>query len=119
LLQGFDQDIQDFLAVEIAKQGIRLLFNTDIEAIERSDDAFSVRLIDGSKLSTDLVFYATGRTPNSAGIGLEALGVDLDDEGAIKVNDDYQTNVPSIYALGDVTNRLNLTPVAIAEGVVY
>jgi glutathione reductase (NADPH) len=117
LLQGFDQDIQDFLAVEIAKQGIRLLFNTDIEAIERSDDAFSVRLIDGSKLSTDLVFYATGRTPNSAGIGLEALGVDLDDEGAIKVNDDYQTNVPSIYALGDVTNRLNLTPVAIAEGM--
>ena len=75
------------------------------------------RLIDGSKLSTDLVMYATGRTPNSTGFGLEKLGVELDSEGAIKVNSDYQTNVPSIYALGDVTNRVNLTPVAIAEGM--
>lgn len=61
--------------------------------------------------------YATGRTPNSTGFGLEALGVALDSEGAIKVNSDYQTNVPSIYALGDVTDRVNLTPVAIAEGM--
>lgn len=59
--------------------------------------------------------YATGRTPNSAGFGLEALGVALDSQGAVKVNADYQTNVPSIYALGDVTNRVNLTPVALAE----
>jgi glutathione reductase (NADPH) len=61
--------------------------------------------------------YATGRIPNSTGFGLETLGVELDGEGAIKVNSDYQTNVPSIYALGDVTNRVNLTPVAIAEGM--
>ncbi len=60
--------------------------------------------------------YATGRKPNSTGLGLEALGVELNSKGAIKVNSDYQTNVPSIYALGEVTDRVNLTPVAIAEG---
>jgi glutathione reductase (NADPH) len=117
LLSGFDEDVRDFLAEEMTRKGISLLFNTDIEAIESAGDAFAVRLIDASIMTTDLVLYATGRTPNSSGFGLEALGVELDDEGAIKVNDDYQTNVPSIYALGDVTNRVNLTPVAIAEGM--
>jgi len=117
LLRGFDEDIRDFLAHEMTRKGIKLLLNTDIEAIENTGDCFAARLIDGSKVSTDLVMYATGRTPNSTGFGLEALGIELDDEGAIKVNDDYQTNVPSIYALGDVTNRVNLTPVAIAEGM--
>ncbi|HEY5140458.1 MAG TPA: FAD-dependent oxidoreductase, partial [Methylococcales bacterium] len=117
LLSGFDEDLRDFLAQEMIKKNIKLLFNTDIEAIESAGDCLAVRLIDGSKMNTDLVMYATGRTPNSSGFGLEALGVKLDNEGAIKVNDDYQTNVPSIYALGDVTNRVNLTPVAIAEGM--
>jgi len=117
LLRGFDEDIRDFLAHEMTEKGIKLLLNTDIEAIESTGNCFAARLIDGSKVSTDLVMYATGRTPNSTGFGLEALGIELDDEGAIKVNDDYQTNVPSIYALGDVTNRVNLTPVAIAEGI--
>ena len=119
LLSGFDEDIRDFLAHEMTKKGINILFNTDIEAIESAGDCFAVRLIDGSKVSTDLVMYATGRTPNSTGFGLETLGVELDSEGAIKVNSDYQTNVPSIYALGDVTNRINLTPVAIAEGMAW
>ncbi|MDI1277770.1 glutathione-disulfide reductase [Methylobacter sp.] len=117
LLRGFDEDIRDFLAHEITGKGIKLLLDTDIEAIESTGNCFAARLIDGSKVSTDLVMYATGRTPNSTGFGLEALGIELDDEGAIKVNEDYQTNVPSIYALGDVTNRVNLTPVAIAEGI--
>lgn len=117
LLDGFDEDIRDFLAAEMTRKGIKILFNTDIEAIESAPgDDFAVRLIDGSKMITDLVMYATGRTPNSTGFGLEALGVELNSEGAIKVNSDYQTNVPSIYALGDVTDRVNLTPVAIAEG---
>ena len=119
LLSGFDEDIRDFLAHEMTKKGINILFNTDIEAIESAGDCFAVRLIDGSKVNTDLVMYATGRTPNSTGFGLETLGVELDSEGAIKVNSDYQTNVPSIYALGDVTNRINLTPVAIAEGMAW
>ena len=117
LLSGFDEDISDFLAQEMSRKGIKLLFNTDIEAIESAGDCFAARLIDGSKVSTDLVMYATGRAPNSTGFGLETLGIELDSEGAIKVNSDYQTNVPSIYALGDVTNRVNLTPVAIAEGM--
>lgn len=117
LLRGFDEDIRDFLAHEMTTKGINILLNTDIEAIESAGDCFTAQLIDGSKVSTDLVMYATGRTPNSTGFGLEALAIELDDEGAIKVNGDYQTNVPSIYALGDVTNRVNLTPVAIAEGM--
>lgn len=117
LLKRFDDDIGDFLAAEMTKQGINILFNTDIEAIEStSDNGFAVRLIDGSKMTTDLVMYATGRTPNSSGLGIEAVGVELNSAGAIKVNNDYQTNIPSIYALGDVTDRVNLTPVAIAEG---
>jgi glutathione reductase (NADPH) len=117
LLSGFDEDIRDFLAHEMTKKGIKLLFKTDIEAIESTGGSFKVRLIDGSKISTDLVMYATGRTPNSSGFGLDGLGVEMDSEHAIIVNSDYQTNVPSVYALGDVTNRVNLTPVAIAEGV--
>ncbi|SDY15625.1 glutathione-disulfide reductase [Nitrosomonas sp. Nm58] len=117
LLNGFDEDIRDFLAHEMTRKGINILFNTDIEAIESADDCFAAQLVDGSKISTDLVMYATGRIPNSTGFGLEKLGVELDSKRAIKVNSDYQTNVPSIYALGDVTNRVNLTPVAIAEGM--
>jgi glutathione reductase (NADPH) len=117
LLRGFDEDIRDFLAHEMTGKGINILLNTDIEAIESTGDCFAARLIDGSKVNTDLVLYATGRIPNSTGFGLEQLGVELDKERAIKVNSDYQTNVPSIYALGDVTNRVNLTPVATAEGM--
>jgi glutathione reductase (NADPH) len=116
LLDGFDEDIRDFLAHEMTRKGISILFNTDVEAIESAaGEEVAVRLVDGGKMTTDLVMYATGRKPNSSGFGLEALGVELDSDGAIKVNSDYQTNVPSIYALGDVTDRVNLTPVAIAE----
>ncbi|MGZ5587182.1 MAG: glutathione-disulfide reductase [Methylobacter sp.] len=118
LLRGFDEDIRDVVGNEMAKRGINLLLNTDIEVIESKADYFAVRLADGSKVQTDMVMYATGRTPNSTKFGLEALGVKLDSEGAIKINADYQTNVPSIYAVGDVTNRVNLTPVALAEGSV-
>ena len=116
LLDGFDEDIRDFLAQEMTRKGISILFNTDVAAIENTaGDEFSVCLIDGGKMATDLVMYATGRTPNSSGFGLEALGVELNKAGAIKVDINYQTNLPSIYALGDVTDRVNLTPVAIAE----
>lgn len=115
LLEGFDEDIRDFLADALTKQGIHLLFDTDVEAIERAGHEFAVRLLDGHTMKTDLVMYATGRSPNTAGLGLEALGIALDDKGAIIVNSEYQTNLPSVYALGDVTDRINLTPVAIAE----
>lgn len=116
LLRGFDEDLRDFLTNELARKGINVLLNTDIEAVESTADCFTARFIDGSKINTQLVMYATGRTPNSTGFGLEGLGVELDSQRAIKVNADYQTNVPSVYALGDVTNRVSLTPVALAEG---
>jgi glutathione reductase (NADPH) len=116
LLEGFDDDIRDFLAAALRKQGIKILFNCDVQAIAADGNAFTVSLLDGSTMTTDLVMYATGRTPNSRGFGLEQLGVALDDKGAIIVDSHYQTNLPSIYALGDVTDRVNLTPVAIAEG---
>jgi glutathione reductase (NADPH) len=114
-LRGFDEDVRDFLAQEMTKNGLNLLFNTTIEAVESADDCLSVKLADGSELITDQVMYATGRTPNTQGLGLETVGVERDKEGAIQVNSDYQSSVPSVYALGDVTNRINLTPVAIAE----
>lgn len=116
LLSGFDDEVVEFTAQAMAKKGISLLFNTEIAAIEPAAHGFKVSCTDGRNITTDLVMYATGRTPNSSGFGLEQLGVALDDEAAIKINANYQSNIPSIYALGDVTNRVNLTPVAIAEG---
>ena len=74
----------------------------------KTENRFIATTDQGHHLEADLVLYATGRSPNSAGLGLEALGVELDAKGAIKVNEGYQTNIPSIYALGDVTDRLNL-----------
>lgn len=117
LLRGFDEDVRVFVAQEMHKKGIDILFNTKISAIEKNENSFMACTDKNQQLEFDLILYATGRTPNIAGLGLETLGVELDAMGAIKINDDYQTNIPSIYALGDVTNRLNLTPVATAEAM--
>ncbi|HEY0269335.1 MAG TPA: glutathione-disulfide reductase [Methyloradius sp.] len=117
VLRGFDEDIRDFLIQEMTNKGIRFYFNTSVDRIKQHEDGYAVHTMDGNLIDTDLVMFATGRVPNTKGIGLDTLGVELNDIGAIKVNDDYQTNVPSIYALGDVTHRVNLTPVATAEGM--
>lgn len=132
ILRGFDEDVRDFLIAEMQKKGIQIQFNSYVERVEKVANGYQVIVQDsveddleslageidnGTVLEADLVMYATGRVPNSKNLGLEALGVTLDKVGAIKVNDDYQTNVPSIYALGDVTNRVNLTPVATSEGM--
>lgn len=117
LLRGFDEAVRVFVAQEMTKKGIDLVFNTQISAVEKFDKGFSARTDRGRRLEADLFLYATGRTPNSADLGLEKLGVEIDRNRAIKVNDRYQTNVPSIYALGDVTDRFNLTPVATAEAM--
>ncbi len=117
VLRGFDEDVRDFLITEMTKKGIKFMFNTSVDRIELLCEGLTVHTTSGTTVPTELVMYATGRVPNTKGIGLEALGVAMDDVGAIKVNDDYQTNVPSVYALGDVTNRVNLTPVATAEGM--
>ena len=117
VLNGFDEDIRDFLIAEMSKKGIKFMFETSVDKINLDCEGLTVHTTKGETVATDLVMYATGRVPNAKGIGLEALGVAIDELGAIKVNDDYQTSVASIYALGDVTNRVNLTPVATAEGM--
>lgn len=117
-LRGFDKDLREILADEMYKKGINLLFQTNIQRIEKIENEFEVFLDNGNPVTTDLVMYATGRTPNTKNIGLENVNVKLGDNGAIIVNDLYQTSEPSIYAIGDVTDRVNLTPVALAEGKV-
>jgi glutathione reductase (NADPH) len=116
-LRGFDDDCRTFLAEQMRHQGVDLRFDTDVTAIEKSGDGYRVKLDGGGHLECDLVMYATGRKPLVADVGLEACGVALDDKGAIKIDGNYRSNVPSIYAIGDVTDRVNLTPVALAEGM--
>lgn len=115
-LRGFDGEMRRFLAEQMRDKGIKLLFNTRIGAIERQDNRYLVSSPDTETMTADLVMYATGRRPNTANLGLETAGVKLNDKGAIVVDDEYRSSVPSIYAIGDVTDRMNLTPVATAEG---
>ena len=118
ILRGFDDEVRSFVAGEMVKTGITLHLNTDVAAIERSGDGLEVRLQGGSVVTVDSVLYATGRVPLVDDMGLQAAGVKQNAAGAIEVNAQYQTSVPSIYALGDVTARLQLTPVALAEAMV-
>ena len=115
-LRGFDKDLREVLSNEMKKKGINLIFNKDIKKIKKINTEVSAELDDGQKLMADQVMFATGRRPNCSNIGLDEVGVKLDAEGAIEINSNYQTNISSIYAVGDVTNRINLTPVALAEG---
>lgn len=117
-LRGFDGDVRDFLAVEMRKKGVDLRFNQNIESVEKVGDSLVATLEDGSKIETDFIMYATGRKAKTANLGLEDAGVDMDRNGAIIVNEDFQTSQPNIYALGDVINRVQLTPVAIEEAMV-
>jgi len=117
LLRGFDEDVREFAAQEMRKKGIDIRLNTQIHLIEKSDKQLLAHNDQGEPIAADLILYATGRKPNVAGLGLETLGVELNAKGNIKVNENYQTNIPSLYALGDVTDRLNLTPVATAEAM--
>ena len=117
MLRGFDEEVRHFVASEMKRTGVGLRVNTDVKTIVKTDDGLVVTLLDGSEIVVDTVLYATGRVPKVAGIGLEALGIEQDTQGAIKINDDYQTSVPSIHALGDVTARIQLTPVALGEAM--
>ncbi len=118
VLRGFDEDVRAFVAAEMLKTGVDLRLHADVAAIRKTADGLDVQLQDGSTVQADAVLYATGRLPNVAALGLEAAGVAVNAAGAIKVNAHYQTSVPSIYALGDVTARLQLTPVALGEAMV-
>lgn len=116
-LRGFDHSVRDFLKTELEKKGIHLKFNTDVTRIDKRKDSFRVSLNSGATVTTDLVIYATGRKPLTEGLNLESVGVALDESGAIRVNEQYQTTVSHIHAVGDVIDRVALTPVALAEGM--
>jgi glutathione reductase (NADPH) len=100
------------------KHGVDLRVHTDVKAIEKGSSGLHVTLLDGSAVIADAVLYATGRVPNVAGLGLEAVGVAQGKDGAIVVDEHYQSSVPSVHALGDVTARVQLTPVALGEAMV-
>ena len=117
ILRGFDDDIRNFAAGEMRKHGVDVRVNADVRSIVRTSSGLDVQLADGQTLAADTVLYATGRTPNVHGLGLDRVGVAQRESGAIIVNDVYQSSVPSIYALGDVTDRVQLTPVALGEAM--
>lgn len=116
-LRGFDTSVRRFLKKEMEKKGIRLRFNTDVESIAKSGAGYRVALNTGASLETDAVIYATGRKPLTDGLNLDLAGVTIDAAGSVQVNEHYQTSAENIYAIGDVINRVALTPVALAEGM--
>ncbi len=118
VLRDFDDDVRHFIASEVRKAGVDLRVNSDVTRIVKTADGLELTLTDGNTLNADVVLYATGRIPNTTGLGLEAVGVQQKSNSAVIVSDVYQSSVPSIYALGDVTARVQLTPVALGEAMV-
>lgn len=116
ILRGFDDEARGHVANAMRAQGIDIHCGTDVMRLERTDAGIRAVATDGTEREFDLVLYATGRRPNTAGLGLEALGLTLGRNGEIPVDRFSQTAVPSVFAVGDVTGRVNLTPVAIREG---
>jgi glutathione reductase (NADPH) len=117
ILRGFDEEVRAFAENEIRKKGVTIDTHTEVTALEKkSDGSIAATLGDGTQRLYDCVLYATGRAPNTAGLGLEKLGIELDKHGAVPVDNYAATSVPSIFAIGDVTDRIQLTPVAIHEG---
>lgn len=117
VLRSYDDEIVDRL-VEISRhKGIDIRFNFGFKSIIKQEDgSLLIESTDGKTIETDLLLWAIGRTPHSAGLGLEGIGIELGKDGAVMVGDDNRTNIQSIYAVGDVTNRVQLTPIAIREG---
>ncbi len=118
-MRGFDDDVRAVLADQMRKKGIDLRFDNCPTAIERSGSGLRLSVDDGSTLEVDQVLYATGRVPKTANLGLEKAGVELGRNGEVIVDDYSRSSVPHIYAIGDCTDRLMLTPVAIAEGIAF
>ena len=117
ILRSYDDEIVDRLVNLSRQKGIDIRFNFSFKSITKQDDgSLLIEGMDGETIETDLLLWAIGRTPHSTGLGLEDAGVELGKDGSVKVTDDSRTNVPSIYAVGDVTNRVQLTPIAIREG---
>jgi glutathione reductase (NADPH) len=118
VLRGFDDEVRHFVADEMRKAGVDLRLNAGVLAVHRTAQGLEVMLEGGGSVLADAVLYATGRVPHVKGLGLQAAGVCQTADGAIVVNANYQTNVPSVFALGDVTSRIQLTPVALGEAMV-
>lgn len=116
VLRGFDDDIRAHIAEEMDKRGIKVILGAQHAAIEKTDTGLVSRFTNGHHCESDVVMFALGRAPYVEGLGLENAGVELDEDGAVRVDDYSRTNVENIWAVGDVTNRINLTPVAIREG---
>ena len=116
ILRGFDEDMRNGLREELLHAGVKLMFGVLPSKIAKNENGLALELSNGNTLNVDQIMIATGRKPLTSGLGLESVGVESDASGAVKVNGYSRTNVPSIYAVGDVTNRINLTPVAIREG---
>jgi len=119
ILRGFDEDIRESLRDEMTAKQIKFHSGTKVERIEKTNQGFTVNLNASEAIATELVMYATGRTPNSRGIGLGEVGAEIDDKGAVVVDAYSRTTVDNIYAIGDVTDRMNLTPVAIEEAMAF
>ena len=120
ILRGYDQQIVDRLMQISIRKGIEFRFHSTIEKIEKHQDgSLHVSMTGCDDIEADQVLFATGRTPNTSGLGLEAAGVEVGEKGQIKVDADNRTNVPSIFGVGDVTDRVQLTPVAIREGQAF
>lgn len=120
ILRGYDEQIRDRLLQISLTKGIRFLFNAPIESVvKHAEGTLIVHLQGGEQIECDTLMFATGRIPNTHNLGLELAGVDLDGNGAIKVDDYSRSSNPNIYAVGDVTNRIQLTPVAIREGQAF
>jgi glutathione reductase (NADPH) len=116
LLRGFDDDVREALGEAYVQRGIDVVLKKTVTRLDKRADGIAATLSDGSTVTVDQVLVATGRRPNTAGLGLEKAGITVDEVGAIPVDAYSQTLIPSIYAVGDVTNRANLTPIAIREG---
>lgn len=117
ILRGFDAAVRDTLHDEMVKKGVTIHQETTVQSIEKTTSGYSLRLNDEDILEVGAVMYATGRAPNTKGLGLAEAGVALTAKGAVTVDDHFKTSVDSIYALGDVIDRVQLTPVALAEGM--
>jgi glutathione reductase (NADPH) len=116
ILRGFDEDIRDHLTNEMRKQGIHFELETTIQSVKENENGVTLQLSNGKTLTCDLAMAAIGRTNNTLGLNLDKAGVKLESNGSILTNDTYQTNIPHIHAVGDIIDRVELTPVAIKEG---
>ncbi len=119
ILRGFDDDVRAHVAEEMEKRGVKVRLGTQITEIAKTEGGLTAGCTDGHKLEADTILFALGREPYTEGLGLEAAGLKLADGGAVIVDDYSRTNVENIWAVGDVTDRINLTPVAIREGAAF